>query len=251
MNKQAEKILKTIKDKQIRPKSKWFFLLKNYLIWTLFTISVFIGAIAISVIFFSLADNDWDIYRNLNKNISTYILISLPYIWIVILTSFSFLAYFNYKHTKRGYRINPLMIVSGSIFISIFLGIAFYFAGLGQIIEYKLSNNIPYYEKIIAHRFIMWNNPERGLLAGKIIKIDSANNFYIKALDNKVWKIIGNNILWQGKAEKGSGERIKIIGKMMGSDVFVAREVRPWIGKCMGSDGKCTHSKLKTMRNGM
>lgn len=230
----AREILEKIKDEKIEPKSRWRFLLKDYMIWVAFASSILVGSVAFSVIIFLLSNNDWDIYRYLDKNFISYLFLSLPYVWIIILALFAFIACFNYKHTKNGYRVNPIAIVLISILISIFLGGIMFKNGLGQTIDYTLSKNIPYYEKVLIHRHAVWNNPERGLLSGEIIKIEDKNNFSIISFNKENWEITGDDIYWRGPVIQAPGERIKIIGRIERDNIFKAQEVRPWMGSGRG-----------------
>jgi hypothetical protein len=227
----AKEIFDKIKEKKIEPRSKWRFLLKDYLIWVFFGLAILIGSMAFSVIIFLLTDNDWDVYKYLDKSFTSYVILSFPYLWIIILASFSFLAYFNYRHTKVGYKINPIAIVLVSVLISIFLGSILFKSGFGQAIDYTFSKNIPYYEKMIIYRQALWSNPEKGLFAGRIIEINNKNNFYIKSLDGEKWQIVGDDILWKGSVPQELGIRIKIIGEIDSDNIFIANEIRPWIGK--------------------
>ncbi|MDD3498462.1 MAG: hypothetical protein PHH24_03085 [Candidatus Moranbacteria bacterium] len=226
----AKEILERIKEKKIKPRSRWKFMLKDYAIWIFFGLSILIGAMAFSVIIFLLNDNDWDVYKYLDKNFASYFLMSLPYVWIIILALFFFLAYFNYRHTKTGYRVNPIAIVLTSILISVFLGGIMFGSGFGRLIDIVLSRSIPYYERMLVYRQAVWNNPERGLLSGKIIEIENENNFSIRSFDGNDWEVVGDSIYWRGSAMQRPGERIKLIGKIKSGNVFEAREVRPWIG---------------------
>lgn len=230
MNK-AKKILQNIRDRKIKPRSRWIFLLKNYLIWLIFGVAIFVGAIATSVIIFSLTNNDWDLYKILDKSLISYVVMSFPYIWVIILIIFSLLSFLNYKYTKTGYRIEPIKIISMNVFLSVFLGSILFVGGFGEFIDYKLSKDIPYYEKMMAQRQLIWDNPENGLLAGEIINIASEKDFYIRSLSGKKWHIIGNSILWKRHASNNEGTKIKIIGRILGNDVFVAQEIRPWTGR--------------------
>ena len=234
----AKKILEQIKKEDIRPKPKWVYLVKNSSFWLLFAISVIFGSISIGTIFFSIFNTDWDVYKMINKSFPYYFLMVLPYFWLLILIAFIFFAYKNYKQTKTGYRTNPFLIVSYSIFGSIFIGTIFYLIGFGQLIESKFSDNIPHYKVLFERRMLVWNNPENGLLAGEITDLND-DNFYIKSLSGDKWKIIDDTALWKRKIDRSIGKNVKIIGKKIGSDLFLAKEIRPWIGKCMNMHGKC------------
>ncbi len=227
----AIEILSKIKERKIEPKSKWRFLLKDYMVWLFFVVAIAVGAMAFSVIIFLLKDNDWDIYEHLDKSFASYLLLSLPYVWIVILAVFSFLAYLNYKNTRNGYKLNPVAIVLVSVLLSVALGGVSYGAGFGRVIDSTLSENIPYYENMIRYRQTIWSNPERGLLSGTIIEIEDDDNFYIEDSAEEGWEIKGEDILWRRPEIQEVGEKVKIIGEKENENTFIAEEVRPWIGR--------------------
>lgn len=229
MNDKASEILKNIEEKKIKPKSRWIFLVKDYLIWILFGLTSLFGAIAISVIIFVINDNDWDIYKYLSKSVWSYFLILMPYFWIIALGLFSFLAYLNYKHTRKGYLLNPYVMILGSIFVSIVFGWMLFANGISEKIDKAFAQKIPYYKNTEMQKMIIWSNPEKGLMAGKIITIKDNDNFSLADLNNKEWKISGKNIIWKKGVEARVGERVKIIGRMNEkNNSFQAQEVRPW-----------------------
>ena len=54
----SKQVLEKIKDKKIKPKSKWEFLLKDYVWWFLGILALNIGGLAFSVIIYFLVNND-------------------------------------------------------------------------------------------------------------------------------------------------------------------------------------------------
>lgn len=230
MSAKADEILKCIRENKIKPCSKWKFLLKNYLFWSLFGLSTLIGAMAVSVIFFILTNNDWDIYRYLGKSFLSYILILMPYFWIVVLIFLTGTAYFNYRCTRKGYLFNPYGVIFTSIFISIILGGALFGFGMGEKVEDIFTRNIPYYAGVNMQKKIIWNNPEKGLLAGEIIEIRNENSFSLKDLSYERWEVEGDDIRWRDNRVRKVGQNVKIIGKIKDKNIFIAVEVRPWGG---------------------
>lgn len=229
MNDKASEILKNIEKKKIKPKSKWIFLAKDYLLWSFFALATLIGAVSLGMIIFIINDNDWDLYRYLEKNCWSYFMILMPYFWIIILVILSFLAYFNYTHTRKGYLLNPYAVILGSILISIILGWLLFVSGVGGKIDKIFGQKIPYYTTTDMQKVNFWSNPNRGLTAGRITKIKNADNFYLEDLNNKEWQIIGENITWEDGITAKIGEKVKIIGKMNDTNnTFQAQEVRPW-----------------------
>ena len=94
-----EKIINLIKNKKIQPEPKWKFLIKNYSWWLAGIISIIIGSISSAVVFYMLFNNDWDIYQKTGSSLLSFILISLPYFWLICLIIFILLADYYLKNT--------------------------------------------------------------------------------------------------------------------------------------------------------
>ncbi|HBI16637.1 MAG: hypothetical protein UR60_C0009G0009 [Candidatus Moranbacteria bacterium GW2011_GWF2_34_56] len=229
MNNKANQILKKIAEKNIKPQSKWIFLIKDYLIWVLCGFAILIGALAMGVIIFIVNDNDWDIYWYLQKSFWTYLFILMPYFWIIILSLCSFLAYLNYKHTRKGYLLNRYILIFVSIFIVFILGWTIFAIGISEKIDKAFGQKIPYYKNTEMHKVSFWSNPEKGLIAGKIIKMGDGHNFYLIDLEDKKWNVMGNEANLKRGVNMKVGERVKVIGGINEiKNVFNAREIRPW-----------------------
>lgn len=236
MSEKANEILKNIKEKNIKPISRWKFIFKDYLIWGFFGLATIVGAVAMSVIIFIIKDNDWDIYKYLEKSFFSYMLILLPYFWIVILFILAYLAYVNYRQTRKGYLINPYGLIIGSVLLSVVLGWALFNLKVGSYLDKICAKSIPYYSGTEMQKKSLWSSPEKGLLAGEIIDFKTDKNFVIKDLNNEKWEIEGSETSWKKDVNKEVGEEIKIIGVYVAKNKFKAREVRPWSCQCQ----KCT-----------
>ena len=237
----ADKIVSKIKSEEIKPKSKWIFLLKDYFIWSIFGFSIIIGGLALVVILFIFTTSDWDMYRYLEGGFGMHFLTILPRLWIGTLILFLLVAYYNYRHTKSGYRYKAYLVVLASIIMSVAIGTGLFFMGLGSKIEQSFANNLPYYCGYMQHRMEMWNQPEKGLLAGEIVKIKKDDILEVKDFNNNIWQIDVSDTLWRGGGIVRTGKQIKIIGIKKTDDEFIAQEIRPWVGR---------REKLNDVRNG-
>jgi len=230
-NKFSQKVLEKIKEEKIEPKPRWQFLLKDYFIWLTFGISLLVGGLAFCVMLLIILDNDWDIYRYLEISPLEHFLISLPYIWILLLLLFLAVAYYNYRYTKKGYCCNAFTILALSVFGSIILGTFFHALGLGGKIDRTLSRNFSFYQKIhcCCHRKDIWTQPEKGLLGGKIIGIKNVSNFDLEDFSGFIWQVEKNEqTLLRGPILVEIEEEVKLIGKKKEEKVFRAFEIRPW-----------------------
>ena len=54
----SEKIIEEIKRQGIKPRPRWQFLLKRWVLWSLAVFSAVLGSIAIAIIIFTFIDHD-------------------------------------------------------------------------------------------------------------------------------------------------------------------------------------------------
>jgi hypothetical protein len=224
----SEKILQTIKEKHIEPDPRWKFLAKNWVLWLAFIAALVVGALSFSVVLEILFNHDWDVYFYLHKSFLQYLVLSLPYLWIICLMLFSWLAYYNFVHTKGWYHHHVYGIVILSVASSVCLGAIMYHFGIGDSVDQIFSSNVPYYNKLKFGKNDVWSHPEDGLLGGDIIQVLSSDEFVIKDLSGNIWEINDHDLKNQGDKIR-IGERVKIIGQEDdGKDNFDAKEIRDW-----------------------
>ena len=221
----SEKILEKIKEKNITPKPKWTFLLKDYSIWLLSVGSLIIGSLAVSVIIFLVRNDDWDVYKHINDSLGQFILLTLPYFWIIFLIIFILAANYNIKHTKKGYKYELHTLVFSGVAISLLLGVFLHNFGVGHAIDKILTHKMPVYTKVIQGKHGRWADPEKGLLAGQIIKIENKDKFKLKDLKENTWVIVKTDNTFVKMVEIKIDERVRIIGAKQGDNVFQAIQI--------------------------
>jgi hypothetical protein len=103
--------------------------------------------------------------------------------------------------------------------------------GVGEKIENIVSESVPIYEKIAccAEREDIWDQPDVGLLGGRITNISDQNSFDLRDFDGMVWSVQEDEETIEYEPLKiVAGEQVKIIGEKRGENIFWAREIRPW-----------------------
>lgn len=221
-------LLGKIKKEHIIPKPKWHFLLKNYIILAMGSVSLLIGGAAFSIIIFFARNNDWKIFKEAGGGLLNFILISLPYFWLVFLIFFIFIVYYNFKNTKHGYRYPVYVILAINISLSIFLGIIFYYMGAGQFFDYATGRRVPLYEKIMNRQVEFWSDPEEGRLSGVIIDKINDDDFHLVDFSEKKWEIINNGGSATEFPERMEpGQPVRIMGKKLSEDSFKAVKILP------------------------
>lgn len=229
MSTTSEKILKNIKESNISPDPKWKFSLKNSIFWFVFWLSLFIGALAIAVILELLINHDWDIYLRLHKTFGQFVLLSFPYLWILILVIFSWIAYFDFVHTRGWYQHSVYLILLVSVISSAGLGMVFFYSGIGKKIDRVFDKKVPFYGMMSIDKKWLWCHPEDGLLGGEIMQapVDELEVFVVKDCFGNEWEIEMPRPQLHPFVIS-VGERIKVIGRERDGYKFEAEEFRRW-----------------------
>ena len=222
MNDTGQKILEKIKEAHIKPKPKWEFLLKNYVIWAFFALTITIGSLATGVIIFMVSHTDWRHHLAFAGPIKQ-LLINLPYFWFIILVIFIALAIYNLKHTKKGYKYNPLIKVATSIIISIVIGSVVYSTGGGEKLEDIFYRHMPFYQRIMGYKGRLLLAPERGIIPGVVAKVNK-NNIKIRDFRGQIWEIATSTDSFV------VGQRVIIVGQQTLDNEFEGRMIKPWFG---------------------
>lgn len=227
-------VLKLIKSKKIKPEPKWIFALKNYFVWFVSALSIVIGSLAFSVIIYMLKNSDWDIYENINGSLFKFVLVTLPYFWIAFLVFFVFIADYNLKHTKSGYKYQVYFFTAVSVGISIFLGLFMHNFGVGRIIDDAFAERIPIYKSTINKmhkRGMMWNRPSEGFLSGVIISVDDEKNIRIRDMHNFVWNIYREDTYAEKEIRLALNTGVRLFGKEIANDEKVNSEEKSFLAE--------------------
>ncbi len=225
----AKNIMDRVADRHLTPKPRWNFLLADAALWVGAALTTALGALAIAVVIFILTDHDWDVYRYLDRGPIEHFFASLPYLWLVFLALFVLAARYNFRHTRRGYRYETWVVTAASVVISLTLGASMYAAGLGQELHEYFSDALPLYERLVYTKNDIWIYPEKGLLSGRIDRLDDVRGFILTDFRGREWRVIdGPNIIWERQLRPDAGVLVKLIGVQDGAGVFTAEIVRPW-----------------------
>lgn len=237
MTKFSESIVGKIKCECIAPVPKWHFLFKSCIFWTFFVFSMILGSLSFSVIAHIASNGDLNIWKHLQGNVITSTVMLLPYFWFLSLILFAIIAYFNWRCTKQGYRFRRRWFVLGSAGLSIFFGSIFYAMGMGNAMDRMMVRAMPFYDASRHKaRNELWLQPEVGLIMGKVVAVDGAENqLIIQDAQGKNWSIDENMIAKEEERDIKEGKIVKIIGKKSGENCFVAKEIRK-CGDCQDDE---------------
>jgi len=218
--------LEKIKESGIKPISKSVFNTKKIFFWFLVGFSVVVGAISFSVTLFILCNNDWYLYGRYGLG---FIFKTLPYFWVVCLLILALLGEFYYRKTPLGYRHRMVTTIAFYIVATVVFGSILHMIGMSEKVEKSLFENVSVYRGVMFDKNDVWFHPEEGLLSGEIISV-GRDTVELIDFNGNIWAINMKNTLVSKRAKIEVGEIIKIIGDNDKDDIFMANEIRPWIG---------------------
>jgi len=221
-----QKLVAKMKEESLAPKPRWHFLLKDYVIWALGTLSLLIGAAAVSIMIYLFKYNGWEIQAETHKSLWEFFLLTLPYFWIIFLGLFIFTLYYNLKHTKRGYRYPVWVIVVCSISASIILGSIFFLVGLGEQVDNILGERAPFYDQVINRHMSFWFNPEEGRLIGLVTARNDEHSFNIQDPRGDDWLVFASSDDFSVSLLK-LNQPVDLIGRILAEKQFQADVIRP------------------------
>ncbi len=224
------KVLDRLKKQEVKVKPKWQFTLKNAAYWTSFGIATLLGAIAMSLVIFKLLNNDWDVYKLAGYTLPSFFFRTLPYLWILIFATFSFLSYNNFRHTKGGYKQPMAIVILASLLVSMVLGFLIYLFNGAQYLDQQALNRFKFYQSIeFKHRQELWSNPDNGLIAGEVIELEEGS-FKLEDFKGNTWTIIIEDIEGGPERKAKVGDQLAITGEKLNNYEFEAQAIRPWKG---------------------
>lgn len=227
-----QKLVAKMKEGGMAPKPRWHFLLKDSVIWASGTLSLLIGAAAVSIMIYLFQDNGWEVREQTHKSLWEFFLLTLPYFWIIFLGLFIFTLYYNLKHTKRGYRYPVWVIIVTSILVSVILGCFFALLGLGEQVDNILGERVPLYSQVVNRHMDFWFNPDEGRLAGIVTIKNDDNSFNIQDPRGDDWLVVVNADGFSA-VPLPINQPVDLIGRILAENQFqadVIRLVRPGRG---------------------
>jgi hypothetical protein len=224
----SKQVLQKIKKEKIKPKARWYFTWKNYLIWGIGIFMILFGAFAFSLVLFAILGLNWGLRHHAPFGQFKFCLFVIPYLWIVLFSLFAFSGYLLYRKTKKGYRQHFFLITGLILGMSIILGSVVHLVGLGEHLEKRFAHRIPRYRQFMPTKERIWTKPEAGFLGGEIIQVDT-KIIIVEDLSRKNWEVgYSPETKIIKEVQLANGEKIKVIGRMTGENSFEAIIIGPW-----------------------
>lgn len=220
--------LKNIKDKEIKPISRHYFVIKWSTIWLAAALFAVVSSLIFSLIIFGLQESDWDVYFSRDGSFWYHLLEIAPWLWLCSGLILIIFLTITIKHTQQGHLYRRRWLILGGLSISFLLGFFLQLSGLSYKIDHYVDKTIPSYSSLEDQRIRIWTQPEYGLLTGEITKTTADGSIILKDVNGRIWAIrpAASSIL--PAIDGNLCRRIKIIGVKKDELTFISTEIRPW-----------------------
>ena len=235
LKERSETILDEIEKRKVVPIPRWHFLFRQAGFWLLATVSVLTGSIAMATAIYVFIDNDFIADKDYINRYFTQqpgiaeVVASIPYLWLFALLLFTLVAYFGFRHTKKGYRYPTARVIFGSILASILISAGLNTVDVGGYIHRYLIENVHVYNNLIYANEHRWTNSEKGLLGGKVIQDNRRlGNIVIKDFRKCYWLVDIKKAEVRSGTQMAPGNYLKITGIKTGKRSFQALSIQGW-----------------------
>lgn len=228
MSNLSSKILNQIKEKNVTPKSRQYFILMHGLLWIALGASVFLGSIACAIVLRHLASADWEMMYIATGNHMRSFVFFLPYLWIIFIGITLLIADKLFKNTQKGHRLAPWKVVLASILISILFGALIFSIRADESVEETLRENIKPYAEWQEFRQKPFNTPERGLLVGRIIEMNPDEAWMVIDFMDNEWVVDTTMATFYNNFQPRLGQAVGMKGNKLDEIHFEALQITPW-----------------------
>ncbi len=230
-------LLKKIESEQVCPRSKFSFLCQECGVWFFWMISVVVGAFAVAVSLFVVTHRQYELYEATHNNFFTFVVEVLPYVWIITFILMVFIAVYNFRNTKHGYRYSLRLVVISSVILSFAGGSSLQMFGLGYTIDNILGQQMPIYQSQGKLEQKMWQMPNDGRLLGVLMipVVSTTSIIVFHDVEGREWSMNIDELNPRDIDLLSSGKTVRLLGECTDKEngIFHACAVFPWMIESM------------------
>ncbi|NCN11841.1 hypothetical protein GW937_00795 [Candidatus Kaiserbacteria bacterium] len=225
-------VLQRIKAEKMSPRPRVFFRSRECAVWMLWLLSVVVGALAFSVSLFVVLHHQYAFYEASHSNFFTFMVETLPYVWIVTFAVMTYAAIYNIRHTKYGYRYPLWMIMASSVVLSFAGGSTLQFFGLGYTIDDVLGEHMSLYQSQNKFEQYLWQDPDDGRLVGRLryTTLSPTTTIIFEDINGGRWTIDISELVHSDLTALNSERLVKLLGDPSDTELhlFHACGAFPW-----------------------
>lgn len=226
-NQIQEKVIAKIKEDQLKPKPLLYFIARDYSLWLLVVLTIILASFCIAPIIFIIQNIEYGYIKHISSNIFLFILLILPYPWLLLGILTTYFAKKTWERTKHGYRFNGKHIVTYSIFASLALAFALNNWNIGKDIDDQASREgFGYYKSVEQRRQENWFNPDEGRFIGIVSNV-STTSFILNNENNNFSETMYFSYDVPGIEYLSVDNPVRLIGYKNDDDTFFVCAIFP------------------------
>jgi hypothetical protein len=226
-------LLSRIETEQVEPRSRLSFKCREYVVWSLWVVSILIGALAVAVSLFVVMHRQYALYETTHDSFFTFIVSVLPYVWFVVFGVMVFAAWYNFRNTKRGYRYSFSSVVLSSIVASVLGGATLQLFGFGYTVDNLLGEGMPVYMSQAKLEQKIWQNPGEGRLIGVQIQTveSSSSTIVFEDVLGEKWQLELDDLFLRDRELLRTQSKVRVLGEIANEEqkIFHACGIFPWM----------------------
>ena len=208
-----KKILENIREHKLEPKSSYYFLSKEILLWIGTFLALILGSISVGSFIFQ-------IYNASLVPPPMIIIFTLIRI-ILIIISLS-IALYQILHTKKGYKRTQKKYIILVSFIITCIGSVLFFSNISGVVEERIGN-----AGLIRQSRNHWAQPNKGLLSGQFNQINNNGYNTIRDFKNELYLVDVQNIDIEELHRVKDFPRVRMVGYQK-DNIFYPCAITPW-----------------------
>jgi hypothetical protein len=226
-------VLERIARERVTPRSRFLCRCVELSMWCLWAVTIMLGALMFAEVVYVAMHSGVEFYELTHDSFASFLIASLPVIWITVFGVFAILAVYHMRLTKRGYRYSLISIVGSSIVFTVVLGLFFNMLGVGKKIDMLLDTMPMPYESMEDRQLFVWTDPEHGRLAGMMISfVGTTTDIIFRDVHDREWIVSTIELSKEDFDLLSSGAWVRIFGAvdgMEGAYLFFVCSVHDWM----------------------
>lgn len=223
--KTVESVLEKIEKENIKPKSKEYFIVKNWFFISLSLLSFFLACAGTILNILFLSRLDFDIV--ITFPMFQIVRIVYPTVfWLSIAIGLGIVTYIFFKNTQKGYQVErKYMYIGIPLLVALLVVFGFLLENRVNLTSNWVSN--PILRDISDPRYQLWNSSEEGRLAGTIDEVKN-EEIIVTDIEDKEWNVDVSESFVAKRVELEEGGQVKIVGTKTSENTFKAERIMPW-----------------------
>lgn len=206
-------ILQKIENEHVGQTPKVAFLCIEWSIWALWILSIFIGALAFSMMIFFSLHAGFAFYEATHEKAFDFFMEVMPYAWVFVFVLMAVLAHYNLRHTKQGYKYQVWQVLLSSILLSFIGGVLLHGVGVGFVVDKFIAQRLPMVPALHTMEARMWQAPQDGRMLGHASSTQfDEHTLLFTDKEGVSWKLDTAELNPLELAALQSGETVRVVG---------------------------------------